>query len=327
MGKLVSVVVPVYNVEKYLKKCVNSILCQTYKNIEIILVDDGSTDNCPKICDEFKIKDNRVVVIHKKNGGLSDARNFGINEASGSFITFVDSDDFIMPDMIEYLYNICEEYNSDFSVCQSVRCDETGSIKCLCSDIEKENIIVFEGKNKMDAYLKTNCIHTTTWSKLYDIKLFNDIRFPKGKIHEDAFTTYILVNNAGKIVVTSKTGYVYRVNPTGIMNSKFSNKNLDAILAKKKQLRFIIKNYPKLSRYAYAELIYSCNYCLSKMAVSNFYEPDIENNIQSMYRKYIRYYLISENISIKGKLMSIVACVNTSLARKFYRLLSRFDAV
>ena len=116
MEDLISVVVPIYNVENYIKKCVDSILSQTYKNLEIILVDDGSPDNCPQICDEYAQKDNRIKVIHKENGGLSDARNAGIDISKGKFITFIDSDDYIEKDYVEVLYNSIKENASDMAI-------------------------------------------------------------------------------------------------------------------------------------------------------------------------------------------------------------------
>ena len=124
----ISVVVPIYKVESYLKECMDSILAQSYKNLEIIFVDDGSPDNCPQLCDQYAAYDNRVKVIHKVNGGLSDARNAGIGCATGDYITFVDSDDFIKKNMIEYLFNKLHEYDADIAFCQRVNVDESGAI-------------------------------------------------------------------------------------------------------------------------------------------------------------------------------------------------------
>ena len=187
--ELVSIIVPIYNVEKYLIKCIESILNQTYKNLEIILVDDGSTDSCNKICDRYKKIDKRVVVIHKKNGGLSSARNIGIKKAKGKLISFVDSDDYIKPNMIEELKNNMYFYNSDISVC--------------------DYYYIIDGKRQIsdNNNLKRNCItkyknkfiykpNSAVWNKLYKKNLFEQIKFPEGKIYEDDYILYELLDKA-----------------------------------------------------------------------------------------------------------------------------------
>lgn len=312
---LISVVIPVYNVEKYLKNCVNSVINQNYKNLEIILVDDGSLDNSPIICENLKKIDNRINVIHKKNGGLSVARNAGINVAKGKYITFIDSDDFVFPHMIQDLYNLCVMYQADFSMCQLIRCKEEDTLENIKIKQIKEEIKIFEGQNKMEAYLKNDEIDTTTWKKLYSIDLFKSMRFPKNKLHEDAFTTYKLVDEAKKIVITNKIGYVYRFNSNSIMNTKFTVKNLDIITAKTEQLKLIQSKYPWLLKYGYSELIYACNMCLMKMTIAKFYDNEIEHYIQNLYREYTKYYLTTKKVSFNGKLLAINAYFDTKIAR------------
>ena len=299
---LVSVIVPIYKVEKYLDNCVKSILNQTYKKLEIILVDDGSPDSCPELCDKFAEADKRIKVIHKNNGGLSDARNAGIDMATGDYITFVDSDDFLLEDMIETLYCLSEKYKADFVMCKKMDCGDDDTISTIVPPSDSSNIKVFEGCEKMAAYLKTNQIETTAWKKLYRRYLLDDIRFPKGKIHEDAFTTYKLVDIAKRIVVTQKVGYVYRNNPQSIMNNGFSLKRLHSIEAKQEQLKFIEERYPELRQFACAEVIYACNFCLKEMVKKSFLEKNIEEMIQVLYRKYCRQYLTVNNVSSKGKM-------------------------
>ncbi|WP_296117110.1 glycosyltransferase [uncultured Eubacterium sp.] len=315
LGDLISVIVPVFNVEKYLVQCLESIINQTYKNLEIILCDDGSFDSSSEICDRYKILDNRVQVIHKKNGGLSDARNAGIDIAKGKYLTFVDSDDFILPNMIELLYDICITYQTDFAMCQCMECNDEDDITCLCLNPSKKNVVIFENIKKMEAYLVTNKIETTAWKKLYRKNLFDDLRFPKGKIHEDAFTTYLLVDKAKRIGVTNEIGYVYRRNPLSIMNRGFSLKRLDIIEAKNKQLKFIKNKYPKLYKYGCTDLIYACNFCLKEMELGDFYDENIEKMIQKTYRQYSKYYLKAHNVSFKGKLFTLCAFIKTKFAR------------
>lgn len=317
--KLISVIVPIYKVEKYLDNCVKSIQNQTYKSLEIILVDDGSPDSCPELCDRFAEVDERIKVIHKVNGGLSDARNTGINVATGDYITFVDSDDFLLEDMIETLYCLSEKYNADFVMCKKMDCGDDDILGTIVPPSDSSNIKVFEGREKMAAYLKTNQIETTAWKKLYKRYLLDDLRFPKGKLHEDAFTTYKLVDIANKIVVTNKVGYVYRNNPQSIMNSGFSLKRLHSIEAKQEQLKFIEEKYPELRKFACAEVIYTCNFCLREMVKKDFLEKDIEEMLQVLYRKYYREYLTVNNVSVKGKIVALAAMISTRVARKILK--------
>ena len=317
--QLISVIVPIYKVEKYLNNCVESIQNQTYKNLEIILVDDGSPDSCPELCDKFAEEDERIKVVHKVNGGLSDARNAGIEVATGTYITFVDSDDFLLEDMIETLYYLSEEYDADFVMCGKMDCGDDDIIGTIVPKSGPSKIKVFEGREKMTAYLKTNQIETTAWKKLYKSYLLDEIRFPKGKLHEDAFTTYKLVDAAGKILVTNKVGYVYRNNPQSIMNSGFSLKRLHSVEAKEEQLSYIEEKYPELRKFACAEVIYACNFCLKEMAKKDFLEKDIEKMLQVLYRKYYRQYLTVNNVSIRGKMLALAATINTRFARKILK--------
>ena len=211
MNELVSVIIPVYNVESFLECCVDSVLNQTYKTLQIILVDDGSTDSSSQLCNEYQKRDLRVEVIHKKNGGLSDARNVGIKAARGRYLTFIDSDDFIFPDMIEKLYIASCGYQAEFVQCQSICCSVDDSINSVQYKKVISRAEVYENKGKMNAYLITNRIDTVAWKKLYDIKLFNKIEFPKDKWHEDAFTIIQLIESSNKVVILNDVGYVYRI--------------------------------------------------------------------------------------------------------------------
>ena len=320
-SSLVSIIVPVYKVENYLNDCIKSIQKQTYKNLEIILVDDGSPDSCPEICDKLAETDERIKVIHKCNGGLADARNAGINIASGEYITFVDSDDLLLNDMIETLYCLSEKYDADFVMCKKIDCEDDDTIDTIVFSNDTSSATrLFEGREKMTAYLKTKQIDTTVWKKLYKKILFNNLRFPNGKLHEDAFITYKLIDIAKRVVVTDKIGYVYRKNPQSIMNSGFSLNRLHSIEAKKEQLKFIEKMYPELRKYACADIIYSCNFCLTEMTKSDFFEKDIEEMLQKLYRKYFRQYLSVNTTSVKGKFFALVATISTQLARKIYEI-------
>ena len=231
MKELISIIVPVYNVEKYLEKCVKSIIQQTYENIEIILVDDGSKDNSGKICDELEQKDNRIKVIHKENGGLSDARNAGLKIATGKYIGFVDSDDYIQEDMFETLYKLNKENNSDISIVSyyEIYNEKVISVR----DSKKLEIL-----NKIDAIkelLIDTKIQSYAWNKLFKRELFNNIEFPTNKNFEDIATTLLLFERANKIVLLEDPKYYYSRRDdsiVGVKNYKTYKDYLDVIYDK-----------------------------------------------------------------------------------------------
>ena len=224
---LISVIIPVYNTEKYLSKCIDSFINQTYKNLELILIDDGSTDSSPEICDKYKLKDKRIKVIHKKNGGLSDARNIGIKEATANLITFYDSDDFVEKDYIEYLYSLKMKYNTQMSVCAYNVCNEKGEIHFMIKSKEEASLNKSLFYEKM---LNEEGITVSACFKLYEKKLFKNVQFPVGKICEDNGTTYKIVNNViGNIAYGEKAKGYYVIHSNSIMRSSFSLRKLDMI--------------------------------------------------------------------------------------------------
>lgn len=237
MRDLISIIIPVYNVEKYLKKCINSIIRQSYNNIEIILIDDGSTDNSGKICDEYALKDNRINVIHKENGGLSSARNVGIEKAHGKYITFIDSDDWIDEEMILTLLKIIKNEKSQIAVCNYFLAYNE-NIQIQKENIKTVNLSNIEALKKL--YNEKLCtVMTIACCKLFKRELFENIRFPEEKLHEDEFTTYKLLYKAEKISYSNKKLYYYRQREGSIINSVFNKKKLDAIEAFEERILFI----------------------------------------------------------------------------------------
>ena len=210
---MISIIVPVYNVESYLADCIDSITVQTFKDIEIILVDDGSPDSCGQICDDYAKTDKRIRVIHKQNGGLSDARNAGIQLASGRYLGFIDSDDYIATDMFERLYNSIIETDSDIAMCYAANFID-GSIAEL--DEDKGETFIFESSDIIKA-LFNGKINNFAWNKLYKKELFADIKYPYGKIYEDLFTTYRLCDMAKRFVLLDEKKYAYRLRDSSIM--------------------------------------------------------------------------------------------------------------
>lgn len=254
---LISVIVPVYKVEPYLDKCVSSIVNQTYKNLEIILVDDGSPDNCPVMCDAWAEKDNRIRVIHKTNGGLSDARNAGMSAATGELIAFIDSDDWIAPDMYEHLYQRLTEDNSDIAACgvQMVWENKTPSRM-----LTRAGNCVLNQEEAMRAIIEESWLKQPVWYKLYKTALVRDILFPKGKCHEDVFWSYQAVGKAKKVSISDHIGYYYLQHSGSIMGEGYSVKRLDAIEAKVQRCAYTYKCFPALSALSIKDLWFTCIY-------------------------------------------------------------------
>lgn len=223
MDKLISIIVPVYNVEKYVEQCIKSILNQTYDLFELILVDDGSTDCGGKICDRYAEMDERIKVIHKVNGGLSEARNVGIEISKGEFITFIDSDDFISTDYLDILINNQQIYDADIV---------QGDITRTDTDFNNQNKTkptVLSKSEALSSLLRYKNVKVYAWAKLYRKALFldNDISYPVGRINEDCATTYKLIYRSRVIVVVSDIIYFYRCTPESILNSKFNIKRME----------------------------------------------------------------------------------------------------
>lgn len=251
--ELISVIVPVYKVEEYLDHCIKSIVEQTYHNLEIILVDDGSPDECPLKCDEWAKQDKRIRVIHKKNGGLSDARNIGLQMASGSYISFIDSDDWISPDFYENLYHSIIKNNAQIAA--------SGITWAFKDYLQNENLIynkqVFSSEEALSTLIQGRGFYAVAWNKLYKSNLFEGIEFPVGKLHEDEFVTYRLVGKATKLVLCQKVIYYYRQREGSIMQ-EWSIKHLDALDAFFQRNAYLAKYYPKLYVSDKVNLLMAC---------------------------------------------------------------------
>ena len=241
MSDLISVIVPIYGVEEYLSKCIDSIINQTYKNLEIILVDDGSPDKCPDICDAFEKKDARIKVIHKKNGGLSDARNAGIDIAKGEYFVFIDSDDWVETTMVEHLLDACKKYNVKLAACGRYITDGTVINGTAYEGTEG----VYSPEEALNEILSGKSLDVAAWDKIYARNLFEEIRFPVGENNEDIAVFYKIVDLAGRVAHTGTSEYFYRSRPGSITKLKYSTdarkiieKNLNSIE------KFLDKEYP-----------------------------------------------------------------------------------
>lgn len=282
-NELISIVIPVYNVEKYIKKCLKSVLCQTYKNLEIIIVDDESPDLCPRICDEYAKKDRRIKVIHKKNGGLSDARNIGILNATGKYITFIDGDDWVKNDFIESLYNNLVNKCCDISCCGIMLYYEK---KDKYQIKGKKNIKKIYTKNEAQKYLNVlGYFDVSVCNKLFKKELFDNIKFPVGKTCEDYRIMFKILDKIDKLYYDSEPKYFYRQRISGSI-TKTDNIRMDGIEAAISAYNFYStkENYYEVIPYVCQSIIIQCIGEFNKMIKTNDYKR--YNEIYSIVNKY-----------------------------------------
>jgi glycosyltransferase involved in cell wall biosynthesis len=279
MEDLISIIVPIYNVEQYLKRCVNSLINQTYKNIEIILVDDGSLDNCPKLCDEYAKKDSRIKVVHKQNGGLSDARNVGLRIATGDYIGFIDSDDWASTYMFEELISILKNQKSDIVECK-VSWTSKEAENNNKSDVKEVN--KFNSEEALKHLILDNILHQTVWNKLYSRAVIGDIEFEVGKTNEDEYWTYQIFAKANSISYVKQEMYYYFQRNNSIMGNNYSIKRLDAVEAKKQRLMFLCDNYPSLVPLAKLDLRNTCMYSYQK-SLKYFNRADLKTAKEKIF--------------------------------------------
>jgi len=299
--ELISIIVPIYNVEDYLVDCLENIVNQTYKNLEIILVDDGSPDNCGNICDEYAKKDNRIKVIHKENGGLSSARNVGLDIATGEYISFIDSDDFVSKDFIEKLYNLCKKNGAEIAECNFLKFVDKIEKSNINPKIESYSSIEMQKRIYSNEYIRTIVV----WNKLYKKCIYETLRFPIGKINEDEFTTYKAFGNTSeKIVITNEVLYYYRYNENSIMGRKFNEKRLDVLEAYEERKEYfrekdLVELYEKTVE-EYQEKLKQC-YILTKENI--VHNKEILKNIICKARKNYGEYKKIEKASSRSRFM------------------------
>lgn len=260
MDELISVIIPIYNVELYLERCIQSVLMQTYHNLEIILVDDGSTDLCGDICESFAKKDSRITVYHKKNGGLSDARNYGVERSHGTYITFIDADDYIAPDYVEYLFTLLIQFHADISCCCMTRTTENA----VSYDINREipKIQLLKGKVACRELMGSLYgVLVTACGKIYKSEIVKKYPFPIGRKHEDEATTCKYYYGANEVVIGNRCLYIYYQNPNSIMHSIQKTLNDDSIWAQRHRAEFFEEcNENSLAQVAWDKLFYYCLY-------------------------------------------------------------------
>ena len=254
--ELITIIIPIYKVEKQLRKCIDSIVNQSYKNLEIILVDDGSPDDCPKICDEYAAKDSRIIVIHKENGGLSSARNAGIEIATGNYIAFVDSDDYIHENMYENMLKLLVNNGADVCICNYEYVDEYNNLFPIhfTSPIKDEILNANQLFQKLEEPF--SWYYITAWNKLYKKVILDKETFPVGKIHEDEFSIHHIIGKCNKIVCTSKKYYYYVQRNGSIMSQRNTNSELDKVEALLDRYKYYCTINQKNSKYFVHDVYY-----------------------------------------------------------------------
>ncbi|MBO7611926.1 MAG: glycosyltransferase family 2 protein [Elusimicrobia bacterium] len=311
----ISVIVPVYNVEPYIRQCVDSIINQTYKNLEIILVDDGSPDNCGKICDEYATKDNRVKVLHIKNGGPAVARNAGLDIATGKYIGYVDSDDYIEPDMYETLYNAMIKTDAGLVVCNWFEGTENNWVKNTV--YPKKEIVT--SNEAFEIFYSSMYV----WNKLFRKDVVKNLRFVE-TYAQDVLYTFTTFTRIEKVVCLQEYKCYYRINPTSRLHTKKFKKNFLPFL-KVQNLEMIYAEKHKL--FKLKEKIYNFRLCLLAQwlgFISLQEKPDRESAnivLKELKSNWFRYLTISDKIS--KKCFFLVACINFNLAGKIYKLVEK----
>lgn len=323
---LISVIVPVYNVEKYLRQCLDSIINQTYRNLEIILVDDGSTDSSGIICDEYAQIDARIKVIHKENGGLSSARNAGLDVciSGGDYVAFVDSDDWLELDMYERLYETSKKYNADI-VASKIYLEYKNKTGFLNERYWPQKVVTIDEFNKMRLF-KDVCYqrlyYTTVCNKLYNSQIFKKLRFPH-YLYEDVFVILDILRAASVIALLPEHKYHYRQREGSIMYKEFSDTSLDIIEAWKYNVLLLEdwrSQYIDLGKMKYLQ---AHKGIVNKIVISDncSRHEGILNQMQSIIRENLFFIIANRYMRIHEKIECVIIACNTRVYRLCYRLL------
>lgn len=285
-SSLVNVIIPVYNVADFLRLCLNSVLSQDSDRIRVLLVDDGSTDESSHICDEFMDRDSRVIVIHRENGGLSAARNSGLDylfalppEQRGLFITFVDSDDWVEPDYISSMLSLLTETNADVVQCgHYISYSEQRETDKDPSHCKK----ILNKVEALESICRNGTYDVTAWNKLYRISLFDNIRFPEGKNYEDTATSYLIAEQCECVAVDMQPKYHYRQRYTSIANGvKWNDSKLDLVEVGDSLAAWVMKYYPQLSDAALEKRVFVRLSTLSQMVNTGYYDSSLIHRFRS----------------------------------------------
>ena len=319
-NQLISIIIPVYNVEPYLSKCIKSIINQTYKKLEIILINDGSTDNSLKICKEYAKKDSRIKVINKKNGGLSSARNKGIENSKGKYLIFIDSDDYIDLTMVEKLYTNLLENNADISICNHYYDYQNNNLKV--KSFPKDKLLVTEKEKYYNIYNDYSVATIIACAKIYKREIFNDIKYPIGMVHEDEAIVLDILEKANRISYFNEPLYYYVQRQNSITN-KFNLKRLDIITIHENRIN---KLKEKKDEYLLYLEYKTYTKRLIKIIVPGLYsikENEKAKYYKEKYQKLIKYILSNFNISNKERIKWVIIKIFPNLYQKKVKFFSK----
>lgn len=309
----VSIIVPVYNVEKYLRRCLDSLNNQTLEEIEIIMVNDGSTDSSAEICKEY-LKDNKKFkYVEQSNQGLSGARNSGIKIATGEYLGFVDSDDFVTDDMFEVLYNNAIKFNVDISACGHMSYFENGNIKINTKKYIKKRYTRAEA---LDLFLIQELFDVVAWNKIYKREIFNETEYPIGKIYEDIQTTYKLIDKSNGVYLDSTPKYYYFQRINSISHSSF-DKRMFWIIEGINDYKKICANSVRFKNEIVGEIRWYL-VIYNKMIQSNIIDKEIEKNIKEMIKNNLGKIIFNRYNGLVRKIQMLLFFISVKLYKKIY---------
>lgn len=316
----ISIIIPIYNIEKYIHRCVDSVIAQSYKNIEIILVDDGSTDSSAEICDKYKQKDERIIVIHKKNGGLSDARNAGIKASSGDYLFFLDGDDYISTDCIYELFKTLNDNHADISTTKYINFYDGEKPKR-----KKGHSLLNTTEDALRNMLYQIDCTNSAWGKLYKKELFKNIEYPFGKICEDLATTYLIFGKAKKIVINTSYNYFYYQRKDSIIQSSFKPERAEGLRFAKLQKQYIEKHYPKIINAAINREFMEAVYVILAIGYNKKYN-NVKDKAYETIKKYRKTVLKDKESNKRSRQFAIISIFGPGallLSMKIMNLISK----
>lgn len=328
MTDTISIIIPVYKVESYLRECLDSVLGQTYRALEILLVDDGSPDGCPAICDEYAARDDRVRVIHKPNGGLSDARNAGLEAAAGQWIGFVDSDDYIAADMMEKLHLAASRTGAGIAACGYRVVSGTGAAAPAGAG---ERELVLERDDAIRLLLEDKRLQNYVWNKLYRAEYWRDVRFPVGRAFEDIDTTWRLFDQAQNVVLIPETGYFYRVRSTGIVQSGQIRHEIDCVEQNLARYDALVGRFPECAAQMEGSILHAITKVWglaweNRRLVRARYRPEMRR-FAALARAWLPRHPEGKTLGITGRMTlrllpydSMPAYLAAHILRRLYRL-------
>lgn len=321
---VISIIIPIYNVEKYLKRCLDSVEKQIYTNLEIILINDGSTDSSLTIAKEYAKRDGRIKIFSEKNCGLSAARNLGLKHATGKYITFIDSDDYVSKDYVLYLYKLLEKgnFSASMSICSLMNVYENSG-KEVNTGNNKEYTLTGKECIKMMCY--HNLVDTCTYAKLGSKELYKDFKFPEGKVFEDIGTTYQLFEKANKVECGFKPKYFYNIRSNSITTREFTPKKLDLLKMTDKMADDVVRKYPDLKRAVLRRRIYARFSTLNQTLTSkNTVEiKKIRNELIKFIQNNHKELFLDKNVPKRDKAAYLSLCMGFNFYKCSWNLYSK----